>query len=366
MKDLSDLISNLQKDKRLYTYGEASTKQAVILPILNILGWDTHNIDEITPEYSLRGKKVDYCLRHNGSNKIFLEVKKVSEELGNHEEQILMYCFEEGVKLAILTNGITWWFYLPLKEGSWREKRKFYTIDIYEQLPEEIAEMFNYFLSKDKVISGEAFNNAEKIYENRQKKNKIKKAIPNAWYKLINESNEDLIRLISETTESISGYRPQIEEVEDFLGECIKKIPEEISTKSGDRLHKKTRKTANNGKEKKDRVPIRKGYTGKKIVSFKFMDKNINVKSWRDLLLNLCEILVSTKGQLNFEKVLKLEGRKRPYFSKNPNLLRVPERIKDTDIYVETNLSSNSIVQLSKIVISLFEYEDKDLEIISE
>ena len=112
---------------------KASTKQAVILPILHILGWNTYKIDEVTPEYSLRGKRVDYCLRHNGSNRIFLEVKKVSEELENHEEQLLIYCFEEGIKLAVLTNGINWWFYLPLKEGNWRERRKFYAIDVYVQ-----------------------------------------------------------------------------------------------------------------------------------------------------------------------------------------------------------------------------------------
>ena len=77
MENLLQLISNLQKDKRLYTYDEASTKQAVILPILHILGWNTYKIDEVTPEYSLRGKRVDYCLRHNGSNRIFWKLKKL-------------------------------------------------------------------------------------------------------------------------------------------------------------------------------------------------------------------------------------------------------------------------------------------------
>jgi len=354
MENLLQLISNLQKDKRLYTYDEASTKQAVILPILHILGWNTYKIDEVTPEYSLRGKRVDYCLRHNGSNRIFLEVKKVSEELENHEEQLLMYCFEEGIKLAVLTNGINWWFYLPLKEGNWRERRKFYAIDIYVQSPEEIVDKFVSFLSKDKVISGEAFTNAEKVYENKQKQTKIKEAIPKAWYKLINESNEDLIKLISETTENLSGYYPQIEEIEEFLGNYLKKdIP----------LH--NNKIITSTKKEKNTY-VRKGYTGQKIVSFKFKGSNIVVKSWKELLLGLCDILLAEIGHIDFQKVLQLEGTKRPYFSKDPNSLREPKKIKNTDIYVETNLSANSIVQLSKIVISLFGYQDNDLTIISE
>lgn len=44
-----------------------------------------------------------------------------------------------------------------------------------------------------------------------------------------------------------------------------------------------------------------------------------------------------------------------------PSELREPEKIKDTDIYVETNLSANSIVSLSKKVIKLFGYDENEL-----
>ena len=64
-----------------------------------------------------------------------------------------------------------------------------------------------------------------------------------------------------------------------------------------------------------------------------------------------------------FDKVLNLVGRKRPYFTKNPGELRIPERINDTDIYVETNLSANSIVKLSKNILVLYEYAESDLSI---
>jgi len=56
-------------------------------------------------------------------------------------------------------------------------------------------------------------------------------------------------------------------------------------------------------------------------------------------------------------------GRKRPYFTRNPNELRNPKRINNTDIYIETNLSANSIVKLSKSIISLFGYKENDLSI---
>ncbi len=127
-------------------------------------------------------------------------VKRVGEDLEKHQEQLLNYSFQEGVKLAVLTNGITWWFYLPLHEGSW-EQRKFYTIEIYDQDAEEISQKFWDFLSKENVVSGKAIVSAETIYKGRQKQHLIEITLPKAWNKIIKESDENFIELIAETTE---------------------------------------------------------------------------------------------------------------------------------------------------------------------
>lgn len=50
-KELLGLIRELKKDRRLFTFDEAATKQAVILRILKALGWEPFNIDEVQPEY---------------------------------------------------------------------------------------------------------------------------------------------------------------------------------------------------------------------------------------------------------------------------------------------------------------------------
>jgi hypothetical protein len=46
--------------------------------------------------------------------------------------------------------------------------------------------------------------------------------------------------------------------------------------------------------------------------------------------------------------------------------LRDPERINNTDIYVETHFSANRIVELSKRIIRLFGYKESDLSIETE
>ena len=63
---------------------------------------------------------------------MFIEVKRARVNLEDHQQQLLEYCFQEGVRLAVLTNGRTWWLYLPLQAGSW-EQRRFLTIDLESQ-----------------------------------------------------------------------------------------------------------------------------------------------------------------------------------------------------------------------------------------
>jgi negative regulator of replication initiation len=101
---------------------------------------------------------------------------------------------------------------------------------------------------------------------------------------------------------------------------------------------------------------IKKGYTGKMINAFVFNGKRYTVKSWKQLLLTVCNTIANLHK--DFDKVLSLKGKKRPYFTKNANELRAPKKISGTDIFVETNLPANHIVSLSEIVLSLFRYNE--------
>lgn len=217
---LLSLARELKSNRKLDSFDEAATKQVVILRILSLLGWDIYNVDEVTPEYQVAGTKVDYSLRHSGKNKAFIEVKRAGESLDRHQEQLLNYSFKEGIQLAILTNGITWWFYLPLQEANW-EQRKFYTIDIYDQASDDIVDRLIEYLSKANVITGKAVESARSTYRTRQKEYEISKALPKAWDKLISEPDDILIDLIAKHTEGICGYRPDSKTVENFLSSFL-------------------------------------------------------------------------------------------------------------------------------------------------
>lgn len=353
-KELTAFIEKLKIERRFATLDEAATKQGIVLPLLSKLGWDTFNIDEVVPEYAVGDRRVDYALRLGNTNKVFIEVKKPSEELERHQDQVLDYSFKQGVKLAALTNGSSWWFYLPLNEGSW-EQRKFYTIDIVEQGSEDVASRFFDFLSRNTIETGKAVENAEEVYRSRQKIRIVRETLPQAWDKLVSEADELLIDLLSETTEKICGYKADAELVETFLNENKAKLV------LGRPQYQRVPDTR--PQKPRESIPTQpKGYTGKTIEGFSFWGARHRVNSWIDLMLELCGLLITRHGS-DFDRVLSLTGRKRPYFSHNPDVLRVPRKLDNTKLYVESNLSANSIVKVCLDVLSLFGYSDSELMI---
>ena len=346
-EQLLSLIEQLKSDRRLASFDEAATKQIVLLRILSLLGWDTYNIDEVTPEHSVGNQRVDYALRHSNANKVFIEVKRVGEDLEKHQEQLLNYSFKEGVKLSILTNGISWRFYLPLHEGSW-EQRKFYTVEIFDQNSEDIVGRFIDYLARENVYSGKSIQNAEAVYKSKQKEYLVSDTLPKAWNKLISEPDELLIELIADATEKLCGYKPDNSVVENFISSNIAGGQVSIGTQTAKEPMKKI--TLTNVES----------YIGKSVTAFIFKNTRYEAKHWIEVISQICKLMYSLHRS-NFERVLQLRGSKRPYFTRNPNELRIPQQIEDSDIFMETNLSSKSIVKISLNVISLFGYSERDL-----
>ena len=216
MQALSDWIKEIKNDPNISTLNEAQAKRSVIERILEFLGWDIYNYNEVKLEHGVGARRVDYALRINGDNEVFIEAKKPGEDLENHQEQLLDYSFKEGVALAILTNGIAWWFYLPLKKGAWND-RKFYTIDILKQKIKDIDDRFDLLLSRKNVESGEAVRQAESILENRQREKIIRERLPEVWNKVIKEPHELLVEILIETVEDVCDFKPENSEILEFI-----------------------------------------------------------------------------------------------------------------------------------------------------
>ena len=361
---LQDFINTKKQEGGIVKQGEEATKQGLILPILQQLGWNPFDVQEVFPEYSIRNGRVDYSLRINNLNKVFIEVKKVSEDLEKHQEQLLRYAFNHGVKLAILTNGVIWWFYLPLHEGSW-EQRRFYTIDIQSQLTADITEKLTAFLSKREVVDGKAVRNAENIYNSRQKGEIIRDTLPKAWQKLLSESDEALSEVVAETVEKICGYKPDFDVVIQFLKEIsgqssLVSRPKVVTTNASSDGASTPKIASSDPTSLAPSLSV--SHENRKPSSFEFNGTRYEAKSWVELYKSFLQLIANTHPN-QVHRLTELAGKKRPYFATDSSMLHTARQIPGSDLFFEANLSANDITKLIQRVLQTMNYEKDSMKI---
>ncbi len=105
----------ISKHSADFRNNETQTITSLINPILDALGWQTSNPQQVRREVAVgRSNRVDMALLQNQKPVVFLEAKALNIHLAaNQIEQIGHYCFQEGVPNAILTNGKEWHIYRP-------------------------------------------------------------------------------------------------------------------------------------------------------------------------------------------------------------------------------------------------------------
>lgn len=200
-------------------FREEQTKKTLIEPIFDNLGWDTSDPQEVVLEYYLPPEgRVDYAFLSGKEPVIFVEAKQTNIQLDNYSTQLLKYAFAKGVKLAVLTNGIEWWLYLPMEEGNW-DNRKFFSVDLKKQDIELVCDRLIDFLSKENVLSGKSIQNAKEMRQSRERQIKINHTLPDVWKSIITEPNKALIDLLIDETERACGYKADEFTVKRFIAE---------------------------------------------------------------------------------------------------------------------------------------------------
>jgi len=82
---LVSAINEIRNNTSIIISDEASIKSGVVLRLLSVMGWNPFDVNEVKPEYSVESKRVDFALRINGTNKVFIEVKRPNENLERHQ-----------------------------------------------------------------------------------------------------------------------------------------------------------------------------------------------------------------------------------------------------------------------------------------
>lgn len=119
--------------------GEEATKQALVLPMLDALGYDIWNPAEVSPEFDAdfavrRGsqkERVDLAVLLSSTPSIFIEVKSADTSLDGHHGQLARYFNSvTAVSLAILTNGVEYRFFTDTTEPNVMDSRPFHVANL--------------------------------------------------------------------------------------------------------------------------------------------------------------------------------------------------------------------------------------------
>lgn len=358
---LEELIARI----RLINFGqgaEQATREMAVNPVIDALGWDTFNPDEVDREYSVHGGRVDYCLRTRSRNLVLIEVKRAGTDLDDHEEQLLRYAFDEGVPLAALTNGLIWWLYLPRAEGRWQQRR-FYRIDLHEQDLADTAAALHRFLNRDGVLDGKALQEAQREFDSQERDRRLRSALQEAWNRVLKDPNSLLRDLLSETVHEIAGSVPDDEMVDEFLAAISGNgngAPEPILLHREGMLPPVRR-------EKTDllraSLPASKRRGGARPTAFLLDGKRHEVGNWRHLLVQLCEQLATEHGPEFADRVSRVRGRKRLYFSSATEDLREAIPIPGLALHVEGNVSARGAERIARKTLREIRGSDDGFEI---
>ena len=393
-KQITSFIDDLKSNKKVATFDEASTKQAVVLRLLSFLGWDIFNVEEVYPDFSTNSSNVSYALRIRNSSKVFIEVKRVHKKLDSYQEDLVNLAAREGVNLAILTNGITWWFYLVSASGNWNQKW-FYSIDLLKQKPEKFVPNLIDLLTKDKVAKGQSLRAAKTLFQKKRQK-VAADFLPEAWNQVLTQPNKIFVELLSEQTEKLCRYKLDSKTIETFIKKHKDKwlLNNKVSTVATppdaamepeildlrDELpimpatSLSSTDTSLSSNDILDTslssidilstatIKLAKSYMDKSIKAFGFNGNTYKVQTWVEMLTTLSDYLAST-NEKDFEKVLWISNDQKARFSRYGEQLHIPVKVKRTDIYVETKMNPEEVVKTSCQLLAEFGYGKDDLDI---
>lgn len=307
---------------------EQAVREQIINPILKSLGWNLENPEEVVPNLSIEGGVPDYTLKKDEAVLLFVEVKNLSVDIEEKEiiSQLAKYCFNEGVKYGVLTNGIVWILIRSFEEGTKLVERIVWKIDLE-------SEEFTAIERKMKHLSKDNIQNIEELIKKVQ-------ILEETWQSIL-DNPESITKSLLPTfkfvlSQSYPNFKFDDIEIEDFLKERVEEyfkgeeesiIPLETIEKTG-------------------------------IKKMKIGEEEFEIRYSYEILLNTANWLIK-KGRLKRIDCPIQIGRGKRYLintlpkHKYGNNFISPKQLSN-GLYIETNYSTANCINLSKKLLEKF------------
>ncbi len=208
---------------------EEATKNALILPFIQALGYDVFDPTEVTPELTAdvgikRGEKVDYAILRDGKPIVLFECKMAGSDLDQaHVSQLYRYFSVTDARFAVLTNGTSYRFFTDLESRNRMDSRPFLEVnmlDLSEGAVRELEKFHAEVFDQDRILE-----TASELKYTRQ----IKRVLANE----MQEPSEDFVRFfVSQVYEGRMTHAVR----EQFSNLTRKALREFISERISDRL----------------------------------------------------------------------------------------------------------------------------------
>jgi hypothetical protein len=154
--DFSERIFDLSariKELRGHATNEEATKNALILPFFQALGYDTFDPRVVVPEFTSdigtkKNEKIDYAIMHDGQPVFLVECKTCGCPLDQGKANQLHRYFQNTrtARIGILTDGVAYKFFSDLDQPNIMDEKPFMVFDfsnIEDALIPEIKKLAN-------------------------------------------------------------------------------------------------------------------------------------------------------------------------------------------------------------------------------
>ena len=186
----------ISENKR-HISSEETTKHALINPILQALGWDTSNPNEVEYEYRYipKDNPVDYALKLSEKPVLFLEAKCLGANLSDHDciLQVQNYANAAGVRWCVLSDGDQYRFFNANAPVD-AEEKLFITITLSTDDPGYAAQMFSY------ISQG---NLNDKELERLWREHFADRLVQAAMRAIVKEHDQGLVKLIQKRAQML-------------------------------------------------------------------------------------------------------------------------------------------------------------------
>lgn len=187
---------------------EEATKNAMVMPFIQILGYNVFDPMEVTPELicdigTKKGEKVDYAILRDGKPIILFECKRSGADLHiNHAGQLFRYFHATAARFGVLTNGLMYRFFTDLEQPNKMDEKPFFEFNILDFKERDIDELKKF--AKSAFDLDTILTTANDL--------KYTRAIQNRLAEWMVSPTEEFVRLVSADLVGSRRFTPTVKE----------------------------------------------------------------------------------------------------------------------------------------------------------